>query len=117
MLTDLRQFLETLLLAVAALLPIVNPLGGAPIYLAKTSELSPEARDALAQRVAINCFLLLLVSTFIGAYVLDFFGLSISPGQVAGGAVVCAIAWALLNEAHQTPSPGQDAVPAGTPPD
>ena len=117
MLTDFRQFLETLLLAVAALLPIVNPLGGAPIYLAKTSELSPEARDALAQRVAINCFLLLLVSTFIGAYVLDFFGLSIPVVQVAGGAVVCAIAWNLLNEPDQTPSAAKDAVRAGTPTD
>ena len=36
MIADLRQFLETMLLAAAALLPIVNPLGGAPIYLAKT---------------------------------------------------------------------------------
>ena len=63
MLTDLRQFLETLLLAVAALLPIVNPLGGAPIYLAKTSDLSPEAHTELSRRVAVNCFMLLLYTT------------------------------------------------------
>jgi hypothetical protein len=30
MLTDLKQFLEPFVLGVAALLPIVNPLGGAP---------------------------------------------------------------------------------------
>ncbi|HEY3179630.1 MAG TPA: MarC family protein [Casimicrobiaceae bacterium] len=117
MLTDLRQFFETLLLAVAALLPIVNPLGGAPIYLAKTTDLSPEAHTELSRRVAINCFMLLLVSTFIGAYVLDFFGLSIPAVQVAGGAVVCAIGWSLLNEPDQSPVAAQDAVRADTPSD
>jgi multiple antibiotic resistance protein len=117
MLIDLRQFTETVLLAVAALLPIVNPLGGAPIFLAKTSDLTPEAQESLSQRVAINCFLLLLVSTFIGAYVLDFFGLSIPAVQVAGGAVVCAIGWNLLNAPDQTPQTAHDAVRAVTPAD
>src|SRR2546423_4058930 len=87
MLTDFRQFFETLLLAVAALLPIVNPLGGAPIYLAKTADLSRDAHGELSRRIAVNCFTLLLVSTFIGAYVLAFFGLSDPAGQVARGAV------------------------------
>src|SRR5262245_17842044 len=33
----------------------------------------------------------------VGAYVLDVFGLSIPSVQVAGGMVVCAFAWSLLN--------------------
>jgi len=117
MLTDFRQFFETLLLAVAALLPIVNPLGGAPIYLAKTADLSRDAHGELSRRIAVNCFTLLLVSTFIGAYVLDFFGLSIPAVQVAGGAVVCAIGWGLLNEPDQAPVASHDAVRAVTPAD
>ena len=39
MLVDLRQFTETFLLAVAALLPIVNPLGSAPIFFSMTADL------------------------------------------------------------------------------
>jgi multiple antibiotic resistance protein len=117
MLIDVRQFFETLLLAVAALLPIVNPLGGAPIYLAKTQDLTPEAHGELSRRIAVDCFILLIVSTFIGAYVLDFFGLSIPAVQVAGGAVVCAIGWNLLNEPDQAPVAAQDAVRAVTPTD
>src|SRR5262249_37219227 len=42
-------------------------------------------------------FFLLVASTLIGAYVLDFFGLSIPAVQVAGGMVVCVFAWSLLN--------------------
>ena len=83
--TDLRHFAETVLLAVGALLPIVDPLGGAPIYLAMTAGLRPEERGPMAKAVAINSFLLLIASTLVGAYVLDFFGLSIPAVQVAGG--------------------------------
>lgn len=97
-LASVRQFLETVLLAVAALFPIVDPLGGAPIYLAMTAGLRPEERAPMAQAVAVNSFLLLLASTLVGAYVLDFFGLSIPVVQVAGGALVCAAGWSLLNK-------------------
>ena len=94
---DLRHFASTVLLAVGALLPIVDPLGGAPIYLGATADLAPEQRARLAKAVAINSLILLVASALIGAYVLDFFGLSIPAVQVAGGIVVCAIAWSLLN--------------------
>ena len=95
---DLRQFIESTLLALAALLPIVNPLGAAPVYLAKTVDLTPTEHADLSRRVAINCFLLLLASLLVGAYVLDFFGLSVPIVQVAGGLVVCSLAWSLLNQ-------------------
>jgi multiple antibiotic resistance protein len=95
---DLRQFLESTLLALAALLPIVNPLGAAPVYLAKTVDLSADEHADLARRVAVNCFVLLLASLLIGAYVLDFFDLSVPIVQVAGGLVVCSLAWSLLNQ-------------------
>jgi multiple antibiotic resistance protein len=96
-LSDLHQFAATILLAVGALLPIVDPLGGAPIYLAMTAGLTPNERGRMAKAVAVNSFLLLIASALVGAYVLDFFGLSIPAVQVAGGIVVCTIAWSLLN--------------------
>jgi multiple antibiotic resistance protein len=104
MLTDLRELVETFTLAVAALLPIVNPLGGAPIYLAKTVDLTPEQHAELALRVARNCALLLLAALVLGAYVLDFFGLSVPIVQVAGGVVVCSIAWDLLQAPDEPPA-------------
>ena len=92
------------MLAVGALLPIVDPLGGAPIYLAMTSSLAPAERSRMAKAIAINSFLLLVASALIGAYVLDFFGLSIPSVQVAGGIVVCMIAWSLLNSPNSPPA-------------
>ena len=98
------HFTSVVFLAVGALLPIVDPLGGAPIYISMTAGLSPDQRRRMAKAVAINSFLLLLASTLIGAYVLDFFGLSIPAVQVAGGVVVCTMGWQLLNSANAVPT-------------
>ena len=101
---DLLHFGSVVMLAVGALLPIVDPLGGAPIYLAMTVGLTSAERSRMAKAVAINSFLLLLASALVGAYVLDFFGVSIPSVQVAGGIVVCMIAWSLLNSPNSPPA-------------
>src|ERR1700685_4805509 len=101
---DLVHFGSVVMLAVGALLPIVDPLGGAPIYLAMTVGLTSVERTRMAKAVAINSFLLLLASALVGAYVLDFFGVSIPSVQVAGGIVVCMIAWSLLNSPNSPPA-------------
>jgi multiple antibiotic resistance protein len=100
----LLHFGSVIMLAVGALLPIVDPLGGAPIYLAMTAGLTSAERTRMAKAVAINSFLLLVASALIGAYVLDFFGLSIPSVQVAGGIVVCMIGWSLLNSPNSPPA-------------
>lgn len=113
MLADARHFIETMLLAVAALLPIVNPIAVAPVFVQKTADVSPEERRLTAMRVARYGFVLLLASALVGAYVLDFFGLSIPVIQVAGGLVVSAIGWALLSQ--ESPSLVQARVDVAAP--
>ncbi len=93
---DLRNFLVAFGLVVAGLLPIINPLGSAPIFLAMTTGSSDAARRQLAWRIAINSFVLLMGSLIFGAFVLKLFGLSVPVVQVAGGAVLCALAWNML---------------------
>ncbi len=107
---DLRQLVEGVLLVIATLLPIVNPFGGAPVFLAMTADCTAALRATLAQKIAINAFILLLASLFIGTYVLEFFGLSVPIVQVAGGIVVCANAWMLLRAENATPK-----IPDSTP--
>jgi multiple antibiotic resistance protein len=96
-LDSLRHIIETALLAVGALLPLVDPLASAPIYDQLTTSLWSTERAEMARTVARNSFLLLLGSVFVGAYVLDFFGLSVPAVQIAGGIVLCAMGWNLLN--------------------
>jgi multiple antibiotic resistance protein len=103
---DLRQIVEDVLLVFAALFPIVNPLGNAPIFLAMTSDYAPEERSSLAWKVTVNAFVLLLASVATGTYVLEFFGLSVQFVQVGGGLVVSSLGWRLLQDpgALDTPS-------------
>ncbi len=61
---------KTLFLVLSALFPIVDPLGGAPIFLALTREYPPDARKALSLRIAINSLFLLIGSYFIGTHIL-----------------------------------------------
>ncbi len=73
------------------------------MFLAMTSDCAPEVRRALATRVAINAFVLLICSMFVGTYVLDFFGLSVPIVQVAGGLIVCGLGRDLLRQDATTP--------------
>ncbi|MGC4054208.1 MAG: MarC family protein [Paludibaculum sp.] len=93
----------------ATLFPIVNPLGGAPIFFALTGSHPSEVRARLAGKIAINSFALLMASLFVGAHVLAFFGISLSAVQVGGGIVVAAAGWTLLNQPDR-PNKDQQSV-------
>src|SRR5205085_1783437 len=81
----LQGVLRVALLEVAALFPIVNPVGTAPIFLSLTRGASAETRATLARRIAVNGFVLLVASMLVGSYILAFFGISLPVVQVAGG--------------------------------
>jgi multiple antibiotic resistance protein len=92
----LLQFVKTTLLLLSALFPIVNPLGGSPIFLALTGDYTPPERRLLSQRIAINSFALLVASCLIGTHILTFFGISLPIVQVGGGLIVVATGWDML---------------------
>lgn len=87
---------KSVLLILTALFPIVNPIGDAPFFLALTRQYSDADRMALSKRVAINSFILLVCSCFIGTHILTFFGISLPVVQVGGGLVVISAGWAML---------------------
>jgi multiple antibiotic resistance protein len=95
--STLSEILQTVILVVAALFPIVNPLGGATIFLSTTEGYGSDARVVLARKVGIYGFVLLLASLFAGTHVLAFFGVSLAAVQVGGGLVVASTGWSLLN--------------------
>src|SRR5689334_9916713 len=93
----LIQILQSCLLVLTALFPVVNPLGNSPIFLSLTPGYSSTARVILSRKIALNSFWLLTGSMLIGSHILDFFGLSVPVVQVAGGLVVMSTGWTLLN--------------------
>jgi multiple antibiotic resistance protein len=97
MLADLLAFVKSILLVFTALLPIINPPGVAPIFLTYTHGATDRERRLMAKRIALHGFFLLLGAMFVGTYVLKFFGIQLAVVKVAGGLVVAAAGWRLLN--------------------
>jgi multiple antibiotic resistance protein len=96
------QVAKSILLVVSALFPIVDPIGGAPVFLSLTLNYDRKTRRLLARRIALNSFILLVASFTIGSHVLTFFGISLPVVQVGGGMVVVASGWALLKQKDQS---------------
>jgi multiple antibiotic resistance protein len=105
-----QNIINAFLLVYAALFPIVNPLGNAPLFLRLTRGSTDAERSALALGVARNSFFLLLGSLLIGSHVLEFFGITLPVVRVAGGLVVAAFGWQLL---HAPQVSGQDTAETG----
>jgi multiple antibiotic resistance protein len=95
------EIAKSILLMVSALFPIVNPIGGSPVFLLLTQDYSRESRKLLARRVAINSFILLIVSMVVGTHILSFFGISLPVVQVGGGLIVVSTGWAMLTRSDQ----------------
>ena len=93
------MFANTFLLTYAALFPIINPIGNAPIFLSLTQFQTDAQRGSMSRCVARNSFFLLLGSIFVGSHVLEFFGISLPVLRIAGGLVVTAFGWNQLNSA------------------
>jgi multiple antibiotic resistance protein len=97
----LLEAAKNIVLILSALFPIVNPLGGSPMFLALTREYPSSARRILARRVAMNSFILLISSFLVGTHILEFFGISIPVVQVGGGLIVISNGWAMLKRKEE----------------
>jgi multiple antibiotic resistance protein len=91
---------KTLLLTLSALFPIINPIGGSPVFLSQTAGYATDTRRKLAQNVALNSFFVLVGSYFIGSYILEFFGISLPVVQVGGGLIVVSTGWSMLKQGN-----------------
>jgi multiple antibiotic resistance protein len=85
-------------LAFTALLPLINPLGSALVFLGLAGNAPPDVYRSLSRRVAINNVIFLGVFELLGSAILSFFGISLPIVQLAGGIVIAVIGWGVLNQ-------------------
>jgi multiple antibiotic resistance protein len=97
----LLEAAKNVLLILSALFPIVNPLGGSPVFLSLTQDYPAAVRRILARRVAMNSLVLLIASFLTGTHILNFFGISIPVVQVGGGLIVITNGWAMLKRKEE----------------
>ena len=91
-------------LAFTALLPLINPVGSALVFLGLVGSAPPVVYRNLARRIAISNVIFLGIFELIGSAILHFFGISLPIVQFAGGIVIAAMGWGVLNQKESATS-------------
>jgi multiple antibiotic resistance protein len=106
---DLGKFFG---LSFSALLPLINPLGSALVFLGIVGDAPSATYRTLARKIAVSTTIFLITIELVGTAMLKFFGISLPVMQVSGGLVLAAMGWNLLNEEEvrkrvEEPNPSQ----------
>ena len=110
--TTPAHFWELILGTVIGLLPIINPLAAAPVFLAITEGDTEERRRKQAF-MGCTYMVLILVSFLVGgSFIMSFFGISIPGIRVAGGLMVAGIGLGMLRPARPSPQTEQEKAEA-----
>lgn len=88
--------MEIFILSFAALFSVINPLGTVPIFVGLTQDNTIKERNVIAFFTAIYVLTILLLSFYLGKYILSFFGISLDALKIAGGLIIASSGFALL---------------------
>ncbi len=80
-----------------ALFSVLNPIGTVPIFVGLTQFDDKKERSRISLWTAINVCIILLISFFIGQYILSFFGITINALRITGGIIIASSGFSLLN--------------------
>jgi MarC family membrane protein len=89
--------MELFIYLFAALFSVLNPIGTVPIFVGLTQNDDKKERSRVSLWTAINVFIILIISFFLGQYVLLFFGISIDSLRIAGGLIIVGSGFSLLS--------------------
>ena len=109
-----------ILKALIAIVVLINPLEGVPIYLARSARLSAADRIKVAKKASLTVLLLLLSAMAGGKAALYLFGIQIASFTIAGGLIILLIALNMVlsppkDDAASNGDGDFSIVPLGTP--
>ena len=97
-------------LTIGALLPIINPFSTAPLFVSLTADFDEARRKQQALLGCLYAFVILVVFLLVGAWIIDFFGISVPGIRVAGGLIIATTGFRMLIASQQAaPDGAQDA--------
>lgn len=95
-----------------AIIVLVNPIEGIPLFLTKTSNNTTEEKISIAKKTAVAVFIILIVSLFLGRYILELFGIGIPSFTLSGGIIIFLISVEMVigkSSTGEKSLPGQSA--------
>jgi MarC family membrane protein len=89
--------MELYFLLFGALFSVLNPIGTVPIFVGLTQDYTQKERNRVSMLTGFNVFIVMMISFFVGQYVLSFFGITITALRIAGGIIIASSGFSLLN--------------------
>ena len=90
-------------LVVLGIVPIINPFSTAPSFITITGHVSPQDRRKTATMACLYMAAILLVFLFLGAMILQFFGISLQSLRMAGGLIIAYMGFRMLFPTEKAP--------------
>ena len=103
---DMTDLLNAIGLGLLALLPLTNPPTTVALFLALSKGLSQKEKDTQAFLTSFYVFLIMAITYYIGAFVMNAFNISIPGLRMAGGGILVIMGLKML-----FPPPPQPAIP------
>jgi len=82
---------------IIALIVIIDPLGAIPIFISLTAQQTDAQRKRTAYIASFSVAIILVVSCFIGDWILKLFGISIASFRIGGGILLLLMSIAMMN--------------------
>ena len=102
MLESSLAYVHLVFVSFVALIPPVNPLGTAIIVEPLLSSLGKADRKTAAKKIAVYCMMICAGATMVGSWIFRLFGISLPVVQMAGGVLICRMAWNLLSQKNES---------------
>lgn len=84
------------------MLAIMNPIGGVAIFLSLTEDYTEQQKRKEALQAALSIFIILVIVTWVGMFILNVFGVSVPSFRIAGGIIILLMGIDML---QSKPSP------------
>lgn len=88
--------MELFVMIFGAIFSVMNPFGTVPIFVGLTKEHNKLERNKIAFWTSLNVLIILLISFFVGKFILLFFGITLNSLKIAGGLIIVSSGFALL---------------------
>jgi len=109
-----NEVLFTYIAFIMSVFAMMNPLAAVPIFLSISKDIPEAERKKIPFKTATAAFLIMLTAFVIGQAILDLFSVGIPALRLAGGMVLMAMGWTMLNvqtsRTKQTTEEAEEAV-------
>jgi multiple antibiotic resistance protein len=111
-------FINDVIQASVALFVIINAIGNIPIFISLTADENERERQKTFLSAIITGFILLLLFTYAGMFILSLFHINLEHFEIAGGIILIYIAVQMITGHYHAAEGGVEevgAVPIGCP--